>query len=63
MGEQSKILVVDDTPHNVKLLADLLTAKDYDVRTAASGVERPWSMKRSNITPRYTTNWGEIIIT
>jgi adenylate cyclase len=37
--EQSKILVVDDTPHNVKLLADLLGAKGYDVRTAASGAE------------------------
>ena len=39
VGEKSKILVVDDTPHNVKLLADLLTAKGYDVRTAASGAE------------------------
>jgi adenylate cyclase len=37
--ERSKILVVDDTPHNVKLLADLLDAKGYDVSTAASGAE------------------------
>jgi len=37
VSEQSKILVVDDTPHNVKLLADLLTFKGYDVCTAASG--------------------------
>jgi CheY-like chemotaxis protein len=36
---QSKILVVDDTPHNVKLLADLLTAKNYEVQTAAAGPE------------------------
>jgi adenylate cyclase len=34
-----KILVVDDTPVNVKLLADLLGAKGYDVVTAASGKE------------------------
>ena len=39
MSDRPKILVVDDTPHNVKLLADLLTARDYDVRTAASGAE------------------------
>ena len=34
-----KILVVDDTPVNVKLLADLLGAKGYTVATAASGKE------------------------
>jgi DNA-binding response OmpR family regulator len=37
--EESLILVVDDTPHNVKLLADILMAKGYAVCTAASGVE------------------------
>jgi adenylate cyclase len=35
----AKILVVDDTPQNVKLLADLLTVKGYTVATAASGTE------------------------
>ena len=35
----AKILVVDDTPQNVKLLADLLTVKGYAVVTAASGEE------------------------
>jgi class 3 adenylate cyclase len=35
----AKILVVDDTPKNVKLLADLLTVKGYAVVTAASGAE------------------------
>jgi len=35
----AKILVVDDTPQNVKLLADLLTVKGYQVVTAASGTE------------------------
>ena len=34
-----RILVVDDTPKNVKLLADLLSVKGYDVETAASGQE------------------------
>src|SRR3990170_818916 len=34
-----KILVVDDTPRNVKLLADLLGVKGYAVVTAASGAE------------------------
>ncbi len=39
MGEQAKVLVVDDTPHNVKLLADLLTVKGYAVTTAVNGEE------------------------
>jgi adenylate cyclase len=37
MAAQQRILVVDDTPQNVKLLADLLTAKGYAVSTAANG--------------------------
>ncbi len=35
----ARLLVVDDTPVNVKLLADLLAAKGYAVTTAASGPE------------------------
>src|SRR5262249_29849778 len=35
----ARILVVDDTPLNVRLLVDLLTAKGYEVVTAASGPE------------------------
>jgi adenylate cyclase len=35
----AKLLVVDDTPKNLKLLADILTAKGYNVVTAASGSE------------------------
>jgi adenylate cyclase len=35
----AKILVVDDTPRNVKLLADLLAVKGYSVVTAGSGRE------------------------
>ncbi len=34
-----KILIVDDTPLNVKMLADLLTFKGYQAITAASGAE------------------------
>ncbi len=39
MSAAAKILVVDDTPNNVKLLADLLGVKGYAVATAASGEE------------------------
>jgi class 3 adenylate cyclase len=39
MSEARKILVVDDTPHNVKLLVDLLSAKGYHVKSATSGPE------------------------
>lgn len=35
----AKILVVDDTPHNVKLLADLLASRGYEVVTATDGDE------------------------
>ena len=39
MSTPVKVLVVDDTPNNVKLLADVLTVKGYAVTTAASGDE------------------------
>ena len=39
MNPLGRILVVDDTPVNLKLLGDLLTAKGYSVVTAASGAE------------------------
>ena len=39
MSEPARILVVDDTAVNLKLLGDLLTAKGYDVTTASSGTE------------------------
>ena len=39
MNSPAKILVVDDTARNVKLLADLLSVKGYGVVTAASGRE------------------------
>jgi len=39
MKDPAHILVVDDTPANVKLLADVLGARGYAVSTAASGKE------------------------
>ena len=39
MSNAAKILVVDDTPMNVKLLADLLQVKGYVATTASSGPE------------------------
>ena len=39
VNDQAKVLVVDDTPANVKLLADLLAIKGYAVATASSGEE------------------------
>ena len=37
--EPSEILIVDDTPHNVELLVDLLSTEGYAVRSASSGPE------------------------
>jgi len=39
MNEPARILVVDDTPSNVKLLADILQARGYAVVTAVNGAE------------------------
>ena len=39
LPNMAKVLVVDDTPHNVKLLADLLTVKGFGVATATNGEE------------------------
>ena len=39
MADGAHVLVVDDTPQNVKLLADLLGTRGYRVSTAASGEE------------------------
>ncbi len=39
MTAPARILVVDDTAANVKLLADVLTARGYVVTTASSGKE------------------------
>ena len=42
----AKILVVDDTPSNVKLLSDVLGAKGYAVVTATSGADALVSVER-----------------
>ncbi|HEV8473128.1 MAG TPA: response regulator [Methylomirabilota bacterium] len=39
MNQPARILVVDDTPSNVKLLGDVLTARGYAVVTAVNGAE------------------------
>jgi len=39
MSVASRILVVDDTPNNVTLLEDMLTARGYQVATARDGAE------------------------
>jgi class 3 adenylate cyclase len=39
MSTPNRIMVVDDTPVNLKLLADLLSARGYEVVTATSGPE------------------------
>jgi adenylate cyclase len=39
MNRTPRILVVDDTPNNVKLLLDLLAVKGYEVASAGSGEE------------------------
>ena len=44
----STILVVDDTAQNVKLLADVLTAKGYRAVTAASGAQALAAIEREH---------------
>jgi DNA-binding response OmpR family regulator len=39
LSAPATILVVDDTPHNVKLLVDLLSAQGYAVASATDGTE------------------------
>jgi class 3 adenylate cyclase len=39
VSNAAKILIVDDTPLNVKLLADRLSSKGYRIETAGSGAE------------------------
>jgi CheY-like chemotaxis protein len=38
-GTIARVLIVDDTPLNLKLLGDLLQAKGYAVTTANNGEE------------------------
>ena len=52
--EKAKILVVDDTPANVKLLVDLLEAQQFSVITASSE-KRPCASSRLSI--RISSYW------
>ena len=46
MTVKAKILVVDDTPANLKMLADILGFKGYEVVTASGGTPRRFSTTR-----------------
>lgn len=54
-----------DHGQNVKLMEayDLINQNwgSDTIRSAASGYERRWAMKRAKISPRYTTNWDELL--
>ena len=49
MAEGAHILVVDDTPRNAKLLADLLAAQGFQVATAASGAEALERLRKERV--------------
>ena len=51
MSTTAKILVVDDIPRNIKLLADILSVQGYDVTTAASGLEALQQIEQSKPDP------------
>lgn len=46
MSEAERLLVVDDTPHNVKLLAELLAAHGFEVDRATNGREAIEAIER-----------------
>src|ERR671914_489578 len=48
MNAPPKLLVVDDTPTNIKLLADLLGVKGYRVLTASCGGEALAKLETDN---------------
>jgi DNA polymerase V len=29
---------------------------------AAEGITQPWKMRQNNMSPRYTTNWNDLIV-
>ncbi|MFB8789863.1 MAG: hypothetical protein U7123_13665 [Potamolinea sp.] len=59
---KGNILVVDDTPANLRLLADILTQKGYKVRTVTNGelgtVSRNWHASRSDFARYYDAKNG-----
>ncbi len=62
---QLNLFMKFDHAKNEKLMSamDDINAKwgGETLKTAASGCERAWEMKRASLSPRYTTNWDEII--
>jgi CheY-like chemotaxis protein len=68
MSAPARILVVDDTPRNVKLLGDLLTVRGYAVITAPSGAEalgtieaeRPDLVLLDVVMPEWSRDYGAI---
>ena len=44
-GCKPQILVVDDTPDNLRLLSAILTKQDYEVRKALNGFQALSSIK------------------
>lgn len=32
------------------------------VKYGTSGLEQPWRMRRAKLSPRYTTNWDEMLV-
>jgi len=32
------------------------------IKYASSGLEQSWRMKRAKLSPRYTTNWDEMLV-
>ena len=56
----AEILVVDDIPANLKLLADILTERGYRVRPAADGhlALRSVAIRRPCASSRRTSPWS-----
>lgn len=48
MAEQTQIMIVDDTPVNLKLLFSMLTEAGYKVRSATNG---PLALKAARLAP------------
>jgi DNA polymerase V len=63
---QQHLWVTGDSPERQHLMAtmDRLNRRfgQESVTLAAAGLKRDWQMRRSNVSPRYTTCWGELAL-
>lgn len=65
-NQQLGLFVPDDhaQPRNERLMGTLDAINErYGrgvLRLAAEGIEKPWQMRRGNLSPRYTTEWKEL---